>query len=81
VVSRVGVVPDVITHGREGLLVEPRDVESLVRALRRLAENPMDMDRMARAGRALAEARFAVAPAAAAIEAAIAAAVSPQRVE
>jgi len=39
------------------------------------------MARMARAGRALAEARFAVAPAAAAIEAAIAAAVSPQRVE
>ena len=81
VVSRVGVVPDVITHGREGLLVEPRDVESLVLALRRLAENPMDMARMALAGRALAEARFAVAPAAAAIEAAIAAAVSPQRVE
>jgi glycosyltransferase involved in cell wall biosynthesis len=81
VVSRVGVVPDVITHGREGLLVEPRDVKGLVLALRHLAENPMDLARMARAGRTLAEARFALGPAAAAIEAAIAAAISPQRAQ
>ena len=81
VVSRVGAVPDVITDGRDGLLVEPRDVEGLVRALRRIAEDPAEMARMARAGHALAEAHFSVRSAVAAIEAAISAAVSSHRLD
>lgn len=73
VVSRVGVVPDTITGGREGMLVPPRDVDSLLEALRRLAADPAAVRRMGRAGHELARARFSVEPAAQAIEAAIAA--------
>lgn len=39
VVSAVGAVPDVITDGRSGLLVTPRDVDSLYRALSRIIKD------------------------------------------
>lgn len=36
VASRVGGIPELVRHGREGLLVEPKDPAALARALRRL---------------------------------------------
>ena len=40
VVTRVGAIPELITDHKSGLLVEPRDVESLASALREIIENP-----------------------------------------
>ncbi|MBI2305019.1 MAG: glycosyltransferase family 4 protein [Chloroflexi bacterium] len=39
VASRIGGYPDLITHGREGLLVEPKDDEALAASLGRLLED------------------------------------------
>jgi glycosyltransferase involved in cell wall biosynthesis len=40
VATRVGGIPEVITDGRDGLLVEPEDPESLARAISRLLDDP-----------------------------------------
>src|SRR5262249_2153283 len=49
IASRVGAIPDVVEDGVSGLLVEPRDVEALSRALARLADSPSDRWRMGKA--------------------------------
>jgi glycosyltransferase involved in cell wall biosynthesis len=38
--ARSGAIPDVITEGEDGLLIEPGDAEGLVRQLKRLINNP-----------------------------------------
>jgi glycosyltransferase involved in cell wall biosynthesis len=38
-ISGVGAVPDIVRDGKDGLVVPPKDVPSLVRALRTLVEN------------------------------------------
>ena len=39
VASNVGGIPELVTHGERGLLFEPRNVEALAQALRRLIED------------------------------------------
>ena len=51
VASRVGGVPELVTDEENGLLVPPRDVESLARALVRLLEDPELCLRMGRNNR------------------------------
>ena len=40
VASRIGGIPEAVTHGRNGLLFEPGSVDDLTRALTRLVEEP-----------------------------------------
>jgi glycosyltransferase involved in cell wall biosynthesis len=40
IASRWFGIPDIVAHGETGLLVEPRDVSSLARAIERLANDP-----------------------------------------
>ncbi len=50
--TTAGAIPELITHGVEGLLVAPGDPGGLADAIRRLAEDPQTRHRMGRAGRA-----------------------------
>jgi glycosyltransferase involved in cell wall biosynthesis len=54
VASRVGSVPDFITHDRNGLIVEPRDTTGLEAALARLIDDPGLRARLGSAARATA---------------------------
>ncbi len=58
VATAVGGVPDVVEHGISGLLVPPGDIDALSDALVQLATNPSERERMGKAGRALARARY-----------------------
>jgi glycosyltransferase involved in cell wall biosynthesis len=49
VATRVGGLPEVVEHGRTGLLVDPGDVDSLVGAIRAALNNGPDMGVAARA--------------------------------
>jgi glycosyltransferase involved in cell wall biosynthesis len=51
IASRVGGVPEVVRDGETGLLVEPRNVEGLARALDSLLSDPALCERLGRAGR------------------------------
>jgi N-acetyl-alpha-D-glucosaminyl L-malate synthase BshA len=58
VVSRVGGLPEVVTDGREGFLVEVHDVEKMAeRAIEILSDDEL-RDRMGKLGRRTAKARF-----------------------
>jgi glycosyltransferase involved in cell wall biosynthesis len=61
VATRVGGVPDVVTDGVDGFLVEPGDVEALAERLERLALDPGLRRAMGEAGRARVLPRYAVA--------------------
>jgi len=61
VATRVGGVPDVVTEGVDGFLVEPGDVEALAERLERLARDPELRGAMGEAGRARVLPRYAVA--------------------
>jgi glycosyltransferase involved in cell wall biosynthesis len=54
IATDIPVCRDVLDSGRCGLLVPPRDVEALADAIRRLLEDAVLRDRLARAGRARA---------------------------
>lgn len=60
VVSAVGTVPTVVENGKEALLVQPRDVEGLRAALKRLLEDPKLLGSIARSGHELAKREFSV---------------------
>lgn len=60
VASRVGGVPEMVEHERNGLLVPPADPEALAQACGRLLEQPELMKGFGRAGRAIAAERFDV---------------------
>jgi glycosyltransferase involved in cell wall biosynthesis len=60
VATRVGGIPEVIEHERNGLLVEPGDAEQLSRALELLLADGDLRRRLGAAGRAKAERRFDV---------------------
>ena len=55
IMSRVGGMPEVITEGVNGLLVEPSDVAGLAQAMTRLAEDQSLAVRLGEAGRRAAE--------------------------
>jgi glycosyltransferase involved in cell wall biosynthesis len=55
VASRVGGVPEAVLHEKTGLLVPPRDVESLANACLTLIDNPDLRRRMGEAGRRFVE--------------------------
>ncbi|MEJ5359467.1 MAG: glycosyltransferase family 4 protein [Desulfobacterales bacterium] len=58
VASRLGGIPEVIAHGRTGLLVPPGDPEALAAAILQLAADPGLRSRLGRAARAEYEQRF-----------------------
>jgi glycosyltransferase involved in cell wall biosynthesis len=60
VATRVGGVPDVVTDGADGFLVEPRDVEGAARRLAELARDPALRTRLGETGRANARERYSV---------------------
>ena len=60
VATRVGGVPDVVTDGEDGFLVDPGDVEGLAASLARLANDPELRARMGGAGRERMRSRYAV---------------------
>ena len=60
IASRVGGIPEVITDGLEGLLVEPGDADALAAGLTRLFAEPALRARMAAAGNRRAYDRFSV---------------------
>jgi glycosyltransferase involved in cell wall biosynthesis len=60
VASRVGGIPELIEDGKTGLLVEPGDVDGLAARLRQVLAEPAAARALARAGRAVARARYDV---------------------
>jgi glycosyltransferase involved in cell wall biosynthesis len=60
VASRISGIPEAITHGEEGLLTEPGDVDGLAAALRRLLEDDAYRLKLARAARQRGHAEFTV---------------------
>jgi glycosyltransferase involved in cell wall biosynthesis len=60
VATRVGGLPDVVTDGEDGFLVEPGDVEDVAARLARLAGDQGLRARMAAAGRERMRGRYAV---------------------
>jgi len=60
IASKIYGIPEVILEGESGLLVPPRDVESLCAALSRLASSPGLSREMGSAGRRRAETHFSV---------------------
>jgi glycosyltransferase involved in cell wall biosynthesis len=58
VATAVGGVPDVVTHGETGLLVDSGSVESLATAMRQLADSPAECTRLGLAARESVRARF-----------------------
>jgi glycosyltransferase involved in cell wall biosynthesis len=58
VASAVGGVPDMVEHGREGLLVPPGEPAPLAQALQTILENSALGQQMGAAGRARAEAHY-----------------------
>jgi glycosyltransferase involved in cell wall biosynthesis len=57
VATRVGGVPELIMHGRTGLLVPPGDPVELGRALKRVIRHPVFAEHLADGGRGVASAR------------------------
>jgi glycosyltransferase involved in cell wall biosynthesis len=60
IVTRVGSIPEVITDGRDGLLVAAGDVPALTSALARVADADPALGAMGRMGRDLVEQRYSV---------------------
>lgn len=58
VATAVGGVPDVVTHGATGILVESGSADQMAAAMLRLARDPEERRRLGLAGREVARARF-----------------------
>jgi len=58
VVSNVGGLPEVVTDGREGFLVEPHDIDGMAERAARILANESERREMGKRGRATAQARF-----------------------
>ena len=58
VATKVGGIPELVIHGDNGLLVNPRDSEALARAIEHLAENHQQALRMGQRSRSYVEERF-----------------------
>lgn len=60
VATSVGGLIDILDDGRAGVLVAPEDARALAGGIRRLLDDPLESDRVARAGRARAAALYTV---------------------
>jgi glycosyltransferase involved in cell wall biosynthesis len=60
VASRVGGIPEVISDGVDGILVEPSSPDEIAAALTRLAREPELLRRLGEAGRRTVEERFSI---------------------
>src|SRR5690606_10741799 len=60
IATPVGGIPEVIEHGRNGLLVPPGDIDALERALTSVLEAPAERSRLGSAARETIEARFSL---------------------
>lgn len=58
VASRVGGVPDLITHEKDGLMFDPKDPANVRESLERLIREPVTRARLGTAGRITARERF-----------------------
>jgi glycosyltransferase involved in cell wall biosynthesis len=58
VATEVGGIPELVKSGDNGLLIAPADPVSLARAIRYLADNPEESERMGRRGRKRIEEQF-----------------------
>jgi glycosyltransferase involved in cell wall biosynthesis len=58
IATSVGGVPDVVTHGVTGLLIESRSAESLETAMRHLSDSPSECRRLGLAARESVRTRF-----------------------
>jgi Glycosyltransferase len=50
--TRVGGIPELIDHGENGLLVQPRSPEEIAEAINRLHDNPREVKEMGTKARA-----------------------------
>ena len=55
IASRIGGLPGLIHDGETGFLVEPGDTEAIAWHLRRLADNPDELEQLRKTARAFAE--------------------------
>jgi glycosyltransferase involved in cell wall biosynthesis len=69
VATRVGVVPEIIEDGRDGLLVEPEDARALAAAVARLLDDPAAAARLGQAAQRRARERFSLERMASEVEA------------
>jgi len=60
VATRVGGIPEVITHGREGFLIPPSDPQSIIRSVCFILSHPEKAEEMREKGRKLVENRFSL---------------------
>lgn len=60
IAARVGAIPDVVSDGANGLLIEPRSVQSLAAAICRLARDRAALARMSAASRTTIAARYSI---------------------
>ena len=60
IATRVGAIPEVLTDGQEGFLIEPADVKALADRMLRVAGDPELRRRMGLDARRVAEARFSL---------------------
>jgi glycosyltransferase involved in cell wall biosynthesis len=60
IVSRVGGNPEVVTDGKTGLLIPPRDAEALAQALERLLGDPAGAKELGKNARRLVEADYSL---------------------
>ena len=58
VATRVGGIPDVVTHDHTGILVPPRNIPAITHALQTLIDNPDLRHRMGTAGKQRADTHF-----------------------
>jgi glycosyltransferase involved in cell wall biosynthesis len=60
IATRIGAIPEAVTDGQEGFLMEPGDVETLADRMARLAADPELRKRMGAAARRRAETEFSL---------------------
>ena len=60
VATNAGGVPEIVTHGQNGLLVPPGDVDQLAEAIHRLLSHPEQTSEMARRGQERVAERFTI---------------------
>lgn len=58
IASALGAIPELIEHGINGFLVPPTDIQALAEAIREMANNPVQAQKMGLTGQQKAEALF-----------------------